>query len=378
MSRGLNMSSVLCFRKFVSERLIAAAEEILGVFEQTVQVYEEEIERQRRLLETKLPEKDVSQSSSCNEEVLLGQQRLCDCNQKRNSTLSQGESEFSVDAEELCSSRDREQLVLKQETDLLRLAHEGSDYTEDQIVLMDPHQIQNAAQRQLQTHLAATQVKSESYTGGSGVSALNSDHQLTHNSHIANDRDLEGGHQENASSHQTPENKHFKCMLCSEEFNDFLKFKFHSRTHTGDKRFKCGTCGKGFKCQSNHISHMRTHSGERPHNCVTCGKTFTRRADLRRHNRTHTGEKPYSCIFCGNKFSHHSSLTNHVRVHTGEKPYKCIWCGKRFAINTTLKIHTRVHTGEKPYTCNLCGRNFAHNTGLRLHRRTHAGENQQS
>ena len=59
MSLWLNMSSVLCFRKFVSERLIAAAEEILGVFEQTVHVYEEEIERQRRLLETKLPEKGL-------------------------------------------------------------------------------------------------------------------------------------------------------------------------------------------------------------------------------------------------------------------------------------------------------------------------------
>uniref|UniRef100_UPI003AADB795 uncharacterized protein n=1 Tax=Centroberyx gerrardi TaxID=166262 RepID=UPI003AADB795 len=38
-------------RTFVNERLTAAAEEILGVFEKTIEVYEEEIDRQRRLLE---------------------------------------------------------------------------------------------------------------------------------------------------------------------------------------------------------------------------------------------------------------------------------------------------------------------------------------
>lgn len=45
------MSSALCFRKFVSERLTAATEEILGVFEKTILVYEEEINRQRKLLD---------------------------------------------------------------------------------------------------------------------------------------------------------------------------------------------------------------------------------------------------------------------------------------------------------------------------------------
>ncbi len=45
------MSSVECLRQFVSQRLTAAAEEIFGVFKQTIVQYEEEINRQRRLLE---------------------------------------------------------------------------------------------------------------------------------------------------------------------------------------------------------------------------------------------------------------------------------------------------------------------------------------
>ncbi len=45
------MSSVECLRQFVSQRLTAAAEEIFGVFKQTIVQYEEEINRQRRLLD---------------------------------------------------------------------------------------------------------------------------------------------------------------------------------------------------------------------------------------------------------------------------------------------------------------------------------------
>ena len=44
------MSSVDYLREFVIERLTAAAEEIFGVFEKTIVEYEEEIDRQRRLL----------------------------------------------------------------------------------------------------------------------------------------------------------------------------------------------------------------------------------------------------------------------------------------------------------------------------------------
>lgn len=44
------MASVETFRGFINERLSAAAEEIFKVFRNTVVEYEEEIERQRRLL----------------------------------------------------------------------------------------------------------------------------------------------------------------------------------------------------------------------------------------------------------------------------------------------------------------------------------------
>lgn len=45
------MSKVQRLRAFVKQRLSAAAEEILGLFESTIAEYEEEIVRQRRLLQ---------------------------------------------------------------------------------------------------------------------------------------------------------------------------------------------------------------------------------------------------------------------------------------------------------------------------------------
>ncbi|MEQ2168456.1 hypothetical protein GOODEAATRI_014588, partial [Goodea atripinnis] len=48
---GSLMSSVQHLRDFISERLTAAAEEIFGVFERTIVQYEEEMDRQRRLLD---------------------------------------------------------------------------------------------------------------------------------------------------------------------------------------------------------------------------------------------------------------------------------------------------------------------------------------
>lgn len=44
------MTSVHFLREFISERLTAAASEIFEVFEKTIVQYEEEVDRQRRLL----------------------------------------------------------------------------------------------------------------------------------------------------------------------------------------------------------------------------------------------------------------------------------------------------------------------------------------
>nr|XP_020481076.1 uncharacterized protein LOC109974946 [Monopterus albus] len=133
------MSSVQHLREFVTERLTAAAEEIFGVFEKTIVEYEEEIERQRRLLdivwkpEIRLHRPELPQQHICQEQGVLGDQQLW--NQERNSSLDQEDQEppqIKEEQEELSSSQEGEQLGLKQETDpfMLTPTYEERDHSE--------------------------------------------------------------------------------------------------------------------------------------------------------------------------------------------------------------------------------------------------------
>ncbi|XP_035804102.1 uncharacterized protein LOC111568592 isoform X2 [Amphiprion ocellaris] len=91
------MASAQCLKLFINERLTAAAEEVFSEFEKTIVQYEEEIDRQRRLLDniwkpqiTQHTADVPQQSVSKEEDVLAGQQF---CNQKRKSSLNQEDPE---------------------------------------------------------------------------------------------------------------------------------------------------------------------------------------------------------------------------------------------------------------------------------------------
>ncbi|XP_044051242.1 zinc finger protein 436-like isoform X2 [Siniperca chuatsi] len=270
------MSSVECLREFVNERLIAAAEEIFGVFKKTIVEYEEEIDRQRRLLdifwkpEIKLHRIELPQQHVCTEEEVLADQQLCI--QERNSSLDQEDPEppqIKEEQEELCTSQEGEQLLLKQETDAFMLTptDEESDHSEP-----EPNRDQQL---------------------------------LSHNSHVAESQDQKGG------KHGDSNNVYNSTMS-----------EIHCNTHTGKKSFKCDTCGKDFKNKSHLYTHLRVHTGEKPYSCTTCGKRYFDMSTLKRHMRIHTGEKPYCCKTCGRAFTQSGHLTVHMRrVHTGEKPH---------------------------------------------------------
>ncbi|XP_074489259.1 uncharacterized protein LOC141766353 isoform X2 [Sebastes fasciatus] len=236
------MSAVQKLREFVNERLTAAAEEIFRVYETTIVEYEEEIDRQRRLLdvvwkpEIQLNRLELPQQHVCKEEeeeeVLAGRQL---CIQERISSLDQEDPEppqIKEEQEELCTSEEGEQLVLKQETDAFMLTptYEESDHSEDQTLDFSIDETQSAVEEKPLSYIS---VKS------SVVSEPNSDQQLlSHNSYKAESQDQKGGKPGDSGSTRYAEpkqqNQHHNSNSHTNNVYSPNMSMIHCNTHTAD------------------------------------------------------------------------------------------------------------------------------------------------
>ncbi|XP_023118938.2 putative uncharacterized protein DDB_G0274435 isoform X1 [Amphiprion ocellaris] len=110
------MSSVQNLRELINQRLTAAAEEIFTEFEKTIVQYEEEIDRQRRLLDNIWKPQitqhtaDLPNQHVCEEKEVVTEQNVC--NQERNSSLDQENPkppQIKEEEEELCTNLDQEE-----------------------------------------------------------------------------------------------------------------------------------------------------------------------------------------------------------------------------------------------------------------------------
>ncbi|XP_015830450.3 zinc finger protein 2 [Nothobranchius furzeri] len=320
------MSSAQSLREFIRERLTAAAAEIFSEFEQTIVRYEEEIDRQRRLLEISWKPQINVHRIACPElpqhhvrvkEKVLTDQQLS--NQERTSSLDQKEPEpplIKEEHQELCIHQHEGQFILKQEnvTFMVTSPSEVTDCCEPEPDRNQPL-CQSSTEAENQDQDGCRHENSES----------NSNEELTQNKSRQQTRDPRDG-------------------------VDGQKLKRYKWAHPDEGLFSCKICGKSFCYKSVLTRHMRTHTGERPFRCETCGKCFSQSTHLTCHMTTHTGQKPFSCRVCGKCFSRRFYLIDHIRTHTGEKPFACKSCGKGFAMKCSMTRHTRTHTVEKPCT----------------------------
>ncbi|XP_029973968.1 piggyBac transposable element-derived protein 4-like isoform X5 [Salarias fasciatus] len=109
-------------RDLTTQRLTAAAEEIFTLFQQAIIQYEEEIDRQRRLLEInwnpqiKSPGTETPQQHGWKEEQLFGQERSSQLEEAEPLQLKEEQEESERLEQEPCSSQEGDPLTLKMET----------------------------------------------------------------------------------------------------------------------------------------------------------------------------------------------------------------------------------------------------------------------
>ncbi|XP_029932989.1 zinc finger protein 235-like [Myripristis murdjan] len=123
----------------------------------------------------------------------------------------------------------------------------------------------------------------------------------------------------------------------------------------------CKLCGKSFSYKANLIKHASCHAENQEFLCGICGMRLDSTENLKCHLESHIKETK-TCPTCGKIFEREALLKVHMRIHSGEKPYSCKDCGRGFYKSSALNSHMRIHTGEKPYKCNMCLEKFTHRT----------------
>ncbi|XP_029974780.1 zinc finger protein 34-like [Salarias fasciatus] len=343
------MTSVQVLREFINQRLTAAAGEIFTVFQQTIVQYEEEIDRQRRLLEIsyqpriKLHRAEFPQHHDHSEEQPF-KQETNDCGDQEEPESPQikeepeepGLLQFKEkqeepeppqieEHEELGTSREGEQFLLKFESETFSEAS-----GEDQTDLSEPEELPDT--QQILSQDSKVHHMKKCHASDLTINSELEKTSIFYSDRVENFPVLKKQDEcEKILFETTVRTKHNLCQKL--------------KTVTDDKNKVCEICDKRFNQKNTLIVHMRTHTGEKPYSCKTCGKRFSDQSSFLRHIKIHTGEKSYICETCGKRFNDRSNWLRHMRIHTGEKPYSCETCGKNFNQRTSLSSHMRTHTG---------------------------------
>ncbi|XP_064833601.1 zinc finger protein 180-like [Oncorhynchus masou masou] len=364
------MTKLQYLNVFLTERLMQAAEEILGVIGNTISEYQEEITRTKREnqylkrhLITPAPQPIVSWVS---EQQTPPEQQYCE--QEWSPSLGQRDPEptqMKEEQGELRTRQEEEQIQgpeadTKEDSIIIPLCVKGDCDQEPPQSTHLPQTVENREKYSLLTNTTG-QIKTEPGGEGYGVSlseptsdspqsqplsAVNPDCSRTQSENTESvpdvSRDPERRPEEDTQTHS--------CTQCGAVFCELSQLKAHM------------------------LSHTEPHSGDTSHRqilCTVCWKSFTSTSYLKVHLCSHTKDKPFHCGVCGKSFSYSGRLKEHQRIHTGERPYRCHVCGKRFNQSVHLKTHLRVHTGEKPYSCPVCGKGFSQSSHIKGHLRTH-------
>nr|XP_054595956.1 zinc finger protein 586-like [Nothobranchius furzeri] len=343
------MSSAQSLREVIRERLTAAAAEIFSEFEKTIVRYEEEIDRQRRLLEISWkPQINLHRIElplhyvRTDEEVLTDQQLW---NQERTSSLEQEQAEplqegpeppqmkveqdepeplQIVKQEELCISQDEEQCVLKQETVTSLVTPAGEERGHDEAE-PDRHQL-------LLSLFPEAEIRAAAAPGSTELPQ----HHIWEKEEVLTDQQLSDQESTSSLDQEEPED-----LLITED-----QPELYIHQHEGQFLFK-----------QKHVTFVGTY----PSNEKDCHVPESNRNQPLSQNSTEAENQDQGgCKKENSESNSNEELTRNKRRLQSED--------HRDNVDVqTLKKHKRAHIGERPFYCKLCGKYFSHKSFLCRH-----------
>uniref|UniRef100_UPI003AAE868F uncharacterized protein n=1 Tax=Centroberyx gerrardi TaxID=166262 RepID=UPI003AAE868F len=348
VEKGKETAEIPELRALLTERLTAAAEEIFGLFEKTVAEYEDkvhrseqEIRRQRKLLDVVLkPEVKLHRA----EPLLHSDQKGKDVGPGVSSPQQKETEAEGTDGE---------------------VSEPASD--------AEPEEPRSSSPSNEQPVSPGSSVAQSDDDPDSDWSDTRGQRPGSGTPKLKRTKRAKGRRRlvvRNKRRRSAPAESHW-CKVCGKSLQGkgFL-LKHVLQACSKDPQCRCGFCGERLESAADLAVHLQTHR-ESSKTCEFCGKTFQSILAQELHVRLHTGEKPYSCEVCGKKFSQKGNMTSHMRVHAAEKPFKCKECDRAFCHLTSLERHMQVHGGDGSHKCDVCGEEFAKEYSLTRHMRRH-------